>query len=78
MPHHHGEVLRPGLAGGMQGVTDEGASTDPVQHLGDRALHPGALAGGEDDHGSGVVGRHGTDCTSAPLAPDPALGMMGA
>ena len=34
-----------------------GAAADRVQHLGSGRLHPGALAGGEDDDGRGAVVR---------------------
>ena len=44
--------------GGGHGVVDQGAAADGVQDLRDRRLHPGALAGGEDDHGGRSVGAH--------------------
>ena len=35
----------------VEHVPDERAAADAVQHLGERGLHPRALARGEDDHG---------------------------
>ncbi|MNN57282.1 hypothetical protein D3C81_1722630 [compost metagenome] len=37
--------------GGVDGVIQHGALAHRVQHLGQRRLHPRALAGGEDDGG---------------------------
>jgi AcrR family transcriptional regulator len=61
--HHHRQVLRGGLASGMQGVPEQTATRDAVEHLGGRGLHPGAFAGSQHDHGGGEVWRHGPDST---------------
>ena len=50
-------------AGSSDGVVDQGPATDRVQDLRDRRLHPGALAGSEDDHGGRSSGGH---AVSAP------------
>ncbi len=51
--HHHDPLAAQGL-GRVDGVVQHGAVADRVQHLGQRRLHPRALAGGEDDGGSGM------------------------
>ena len=43
-------------AGGGQGVGEEGDAGERVQHLGEVGVHPGALAGGEQDDGDGHAG----------------------
>ena len=52
VPDDDGEVLGGDLAGGGHGVPEEAPAADVVEDLGGRRPHPGALAGGEDDHGS--------------------------
>ena len=44
--------------GRLDRVADQASSADGVQHLGDRRLHPGALARGEDHHGGRAGGAH--------------------
>ncbi len=57
--HDDDEVLRTDPACCPQGVPDEGAPSDRVQHLRDRGLHACALTSGEDDHGGGPRFAHG-------------------
>jgi hypothetical protein len=54
---HHHHTLAAGRFGRVDGVIDEGAASQPVQHLRRRRLHARALASGEDDGGAGGHGR---------------------
>ncbi len=56
--HDHTDVLGPGGARRPDGVADQGDPADRVQDLGSRGLHPGALAGSEDDDGGRAGGAH--------------------
>ena len=52
-------VVRTGATGGADRVPEQGAPTDPVEHLGGARPHSGALTCSEDDDGHGASGRHG-------------------
>ena len=51
VPDHRDDADRLDGPRGGQDVPDHGAARDRVQHLHGLGLHPGAPAGGEDDHG---------------------------
>ena len=51
VPDDDGEVLGADGAGRGDRVAQQGPAPDPVQDLGGRGLHPGALTCGEDDDG---------------------------
>ena len=59
--HHHHDALAAQRLGRIDGVIQHGAMADAVQHLGQRRLHPRALACGQDDGGAwaGLAG-HGS------------------
>jgi hypothetical protein len=61
----HDQVLWLEGGRGNHRVMDQAATADGVQHLGDRRLHPGALACGEDDHGGRSGGAHARKRSSA-------------
>ncbi len=50
---HHHRTLGLERRGGRQDMADHRASGHPVQDFGQARLHPGALAGSENDHGQG-------------------------
>ena len=47
---HHDDVLRGDLGDGVQGVRQNAAARQRVQHLGGVRPHPGTGSGGHDDH----------------------------
>ena len=47
------EVLGGGAGGGVQGVPEQAAPADRVEHLGRGRAHPGALSRGQDDDRGG-------------------------
>ena len=63
--HDDDEVVGTERSRGNHGVVDQAAAADGVQDLGDRRLHPGPLAGGEDDHGGRSGGAHARKRSSA-------------
>ena len=49
MPDHHGNGRGPRHFDGPEDVLEERDAEDGMEDLGPPALHPGALAGGQDD-----------------------------
>ena len=61
MADDHGTVAGETALGRVEDVLDHRSPGDLVQHLGQLRLHPGALAGGEDDD---VVCRSCCECSA--------------
>ena len=59
--HDDREMLRLRAACRVDGVAEQAAATDRVQHLRDVGLHASALACGEDDDGCGTGCAHASD-----------------
>ena len=64
----HADAPRAGLARGEHRPGDHRSTADRVQHLRHRRAHPGALAGGHDQHGgtAHLRNRRAVDATRAP------------